>query len=186
MAETYDRRFCLFETTLGWIGIAWSRAGISHLQLPERDRAATMRRLLQRAGPAVESPAEGVATEAVAAIGRLARGEAVDLGALPLDLDGIDAFRTEIYAEARRVGFGETTTYGALAAMAGHPGKARETGEAMGSNPVPLIVPCHRVLAANGRLGGFSAPGGTETKRRLLGLEGARPPSPPGQSAFVF
>ena len=188
MAETTarDLRFSLFETTLGWIGIAWSAAGITHLQLPERDKTATRRRLLQRVGAALESPAEGVAAEAIPAIRALVRGEAVDLGSLPLDLDGIDGFMTRIYAEARRIGFGQTTTYGALAAMAGHPGKARETGEAMGSNPVPLIVPCHRVLAANGRLGGFSAPGGTETKRRLLGLEGARRPSPPGQAAFAF
>jgi methylated-DNA-[protein]-cysteine S-methyltransferase len=188
MAEDprHDRRFCLVETTLGWVGIAWSARGITHLQLPERDKAATRHRLLQRTGTARESAAEGHAAVAAEAIGRLARGEPVDLRDLPLDLTGIDAFRAGIYAEARKIGFGETTTYGALAAAAGHPGKARETGEAMGSNPAPLIVPCHRVLAANGKLGGFSAPGGTDTKRRLLAIERAQPPSPPDQSAFAF
>ena len=188
MAETSlpDLHVCLFDTALGWIGIAWSETGITHLQLPERDKTATRGRLLQRVGAAVEIPPGGVAADAIPAIRALARGEKVDLGSIPLDLRGVDEFRARIYAAARRTGFGETTTYGALAATAGYPGKARETGAAMGSNPVPLIIPCHRVLAANGRLGGFSAPGGTGTKRQLLAIERARPPSPPGQSAFAF
>ncbi len=179
-------RFCLFETPLGWMGMAWSEAGIVRLQLPEADRIATHNRLLRHVGEVVECHAEGAAAEAVAAVTGLTQGEPVDLAGLPVDLDGLDAFRTAIYAEARRIGHGETTTYGELAARAGHPGMARETGEAMGRNPVPLIVPCHRVLAANGRLGGFSASGGVETKKRLLALERARPPSPSGQAAFTF
>jgi methylated-DNA-[protein]-cysteine S-methyltransferase len=86
----------------------------------------------------------------------------------------------------RALDYGETMTYGGLAEATGRPGMAREVGQAMGSNPVPIIVPCHRVLAAGGKMGGFSAPGGVFAKRRLLDLERARPPSPPGQSAFAF
>ncbi len=178
--------FCLFETRLGWMGITWSPAGIARLQLPEADRTATRSGLLRRGGNAVERPAEGSAADAIDAVRRLASGEAADFRHLPLDLSGIDAFRAAIYAQARRIGHGETTTYGELATRAGHPGKARETGEAMGRNPVPLIIPCHRVLAANGRLGGFSAPGGVDTKKRLLALEKARAPAPLGQAAFAF
>jgi methylated-DNA-[protein]-cysteine S-methyltransferase len=168
------------------MGIAWSDRGVTHLQLPEAGRGATLSRLMQRAGGAAEAdPPRGIA-ETILAVRRLAEGDAVDLRAVEVDLADVDAFRRAIYAAARRLGFGETTTYGTLAAEAGYPGLARETGQAMGSNPVPLIVPCHRVLAAGGKLGGFSAPGGTSTKRRLLELERARAPSPPGQSAFAF
>jgi methylated-DNA-[protein]-cysteine S-methyltransferase len=102
-------------------------------------------------------------------------------------LDGADLFRRAIYSAARKLGFGETTTYGGLADSAGHPGMARETGEALGRNPVPLIVPCHRILAAGGKIGGFSAPGGSSTKERLLALEGVQiGPPPPAQKAFAF
>ena len=102
-------------------------------------------------------------------------------------IDGVDDFRLAIYGEARKLGFGETTTYGELASRAGHAGLARETGAAMGSNPIPLIVPCHRVLAAGNRIGGFSAPGGSRSKEKMLALEGVSvgpPPSP--QQAFAF
>ncbi|MFU0506695.1 methylated-DNA--[protein]-cysteine S-methyltransferase [Pseudaminobacter sp. NGMCC 1.201702] len=183
----------LFETQIGWIGIAWSDAGLTRLQLPERDRAATQRRLLatipdrgnQAAQPAEHLP-EQIAS-VVAAITRYASGEAVDFSGTPVDLGGVDAFRLAIYAAARKLGFGEVTTYGELAARAGHPGMARETGQALGSNPVPLVVPCHRILAAGGKIGGFSAPGGSATKERLLAMEGVRVgPPPPAQASFGF
>ena len=103
---------------------------------------------------------------------------------MPVDLSGVDDFRLAIYAAARKLQFGETTTYGELAVRAGHPGLARETGAALGSNPVPLVIPCHRILAAGGKIGGFSAPGGSATKEKMLKLEGVRvgPPAPPQQS----
>jgi methylated-DNA-[protein]-cysteine S-methyltransferase len=118
---------------------------------------------------------------------RYGAGEPVDFSGVPVDLDGVDPFRRAIYDTARGLRFGETTTYGGLAEAAGHPSKARETGEALGRNPVPLIVPCHRIHAAGGRIGGFSAPGGSATKERLLALEGVRlGPPPPAQQAFAF
>ena len=102
-----------------------------------------------------------------------AAGEAADFSDIPIDLTGVDEFRRAIYERARGLAYGETTTYGGLADAAGHPGLARETGAAMGSNPIPIIIPCHRVLAADGRSGGYSGRGGTETKHFLLALEGA-------------
>lgn len=189
---TSGLRYHLFETRIGWIGIAWSDAGLARLQLPERDRAATLRRLLAtmpRRGPAaevVETLPPRIAP-VVAALTRYAAGEAVGLSYIPVDLAGVDEFRLAIYDAARGLGFGEVTTYGELAARAGHPGMARETGQALGSNPVPLLVPCHRILAAGGAIGGFSAPGGSATKLKLLEMEGVRVgPPPPAQASFAF
>lgn len=185
----------LFETALGFIGIAWSERGLTRLQLPERDHAATERRLLATlpgadGGHPVEQRAEELPagiTEAVAAIRRYAAGETVDFSGVAVDLGTADAFRLAIYDAARQLGFGETTTYGALAASAGHTGLARETGQALGKNPVPIVVPCHRILAAGGKIGGFSAPGGATTKERLLELEGVRVgPPPSAQASFGF
>ena len=89
----------------------------------------------------------------------------MDFSSVAVDLEGVDLFRRAIYQAARKLGFGQTTTYGGLADAAGQPGKARETGEALGRNPVPIIVPCHRIVAAGGKIGGFSAPGGSATKK---------------------
>jgi len=185
----------LFETGLGWIGISWSARGLTRVQLPERDRAATLKRLLATLPGAVGAqPVECAAedlpppvAEAVAAIRRYAAGEAVDFSGIAVDLGTADAFRLSIYDAARRLGFGETTTYGELASRAGHAGLARETGQALGSNPVPIVVPCHRILAAGGKIGGFSGPGGSVTKERLLKLEGVQVgPPPPAQGSFGF
>lgn len=183
----------LFETQIGWIGIAWSDAGLARLQLPESDRAATQRRLLAtmpRHGNGVAQAIDTLPQEIaaiVAAITRYAAGETVDLSNIPVDLAGVDEFRLAVYDAARKLGFGEVTTYGELAARAGHPGMARETGQALGSNPVPLVVPCHRILAAGGKIGGFSAPGGSATKEKLLAMEGVRVgPPPPAQASFGF
>jgi len=184
--ENPNTGLALVETRLGWIGLAWSARGLTQLQLPEATRAATLQRLRRRAGGAAEvEPPEGVRA-AIALILRFAAGEPVDFSSVTIDIKEVDAFRSAIYAATRRIGYGQTTTYGTLCAAAGHPGMARETGQAMATNPLPLIVPCHRVLAAGGRLGGFSAPGGASAKLRLLDLERSRPPSPPGQGAFAF
>ena len=176
----------VFETALGWIGVGWSANGVTHLQLPEKDRSATETRLLARGAASEARIPPAVIQAVVDALTRYASGEKIDFSSAPLDLAGADDFRLVVYEQARRLGYGETTTYGGLCEGAGHPGMARETGAAMGSNPVPIIVPCHRVLAAGGKMGGFSAPGGVFTKRRLLDMEHAKPPSPPGQSAFDF
>lgn len=178
----------VFETALGFAGIAWSEDGLIRLSLFQRDRAAVERRMERLelvGGDVADGP--GWVAALVADIRAYAEGEPVDFSAVPVDLAGVDDFRLAIYASARRLGFGETTTYGELAARAGHAGLSRETGQALGSNPVPLVIPCHRILAAGGRIGGFSAPGGAATKERMLALEGVRlgpPPAP--QQSFAF
>ena len=181
------QNYCLIETSIGWLGIAWSETGVTQLQLPERDRMNTERRLKRRVVNGVESEPSAKIADVVAMLKRYAAGESVDFSAAPLDMAGCDAFRLAIYDAARTLRFGETTTYGELAARAGYPGQARDTGQALGRNPVPIIVPCHRILAAGNKIGGFSAPGGAETKERLLGLEGVDVgPSPPAQASFGF
>lgn len=179
--------YTIVDTAIGPVGVAWSEHGICRVALPERDRARMETRFSARLGgaPAGEPPAPVAA--AIELIKRYADGEPIDFSDVPVDLDGADLFRRAIYAAARKLGFGVTTTYGGLADAAGHPGKARETGEALGRNPVPLIVPCHRIHAAGGKIGGFSAPGGSSTKERLLALEGVRlGPPPPAQQGFGF
>lgn len=175
----------LFETAIGWIGIAWSEHGLARLLLPE-PRRETMERKLAAIGmekTALPPPMRALADGIV----RYAAGEPVEFADVSVDLGEADAFRRAVYDAARKLGFGSTTTYGALAAAAGYPGMARETGAALGSNPVPLVIPCHRILAAGNRIGGFSAPGGARTKERLLALEGiAVGPPPPAQAAFAF
>ncbi|MEO9340108.1 methylated-DNA--[protein]-cysteine S-methyltransferase [Mesorhizobium sp. SB112] len=177
----------VFETTLGWVGIAWSDEGLARLQLPESDRAGTERRLARTSnGVAASEPPPKMAL----LIGKLrdyAAGRQVAFDDFPVDLSGIDAFRLAIYDAARKLKYGETVTYGELASRAGHAGLFRETGQALGANPVPIVVPCHRILAAGNLIGGFSAPGGSTTKERLLLMEGVRvgpPPSP--QASFAF
>jgi methylated-DNA-[protein]-cysteine S-methyltransferase len=179
--------YAIVDTAIGAIAIAWSAAGICRLALPQRDREAMERRFAAKLdGAQPGEPPAGIAA-AIVLIKRYANGEAVDFSNVPVDLDGVDLFRQAIYQAARKLGFGQTTTYGGLADAAGHPGMARETGEALGRNPVPLIVPCHRIHAAGGKIGGFSAPGGSATKEKLLALEGVRVgPPPAAQKAFAF
>ena len=163
----------LVETAIGWCGVAWGDDGVVAVQLPERDRDATVARLLRRvAGASFVAPA-GPAVAACAGIVALVGGERVDLRAVLLDVREASPFERSVYDVARAILPGNTKTYGEIAAEVGQPDAARAVGRAMGRNPCPLIVPCHRVLAAHGELGGFSAYGGTVTKRRLLFVEGA-------------
>ncbi len=179
----------IVETALGFAGIAWSGRGLTRLCLFQRDRGAIERRLQRLGAPAgvPVASAPGWVTALLRDIARYAEGGDVDFSAVPVDLSGVDDFRLAIYESARRLRFGETTTYGELARRAGHAGLPRETGQALGANPVPLVIPCHRILAAGGGIGGFSAPGGAATKERMLALEGVRigPASAPQQS-FTF
>jgi methylated-DNA-[protein]-cysteine S-methyltransferase len=169
--------YCLFDTDLGRCGIAWGERGIADVELPGKDDAA-IRRRLHRAAPGASEldPPEDVAA-AIAAITRLLAGERQDLSAIVLDMDDVPEFHHRVYDVARTIPPGETLSYGEIAARVGEPGAAQAVGRALGSNPFPIIVPCHRVLAANGALHGFSAPGGIETKRRMLAIEGALAPS---------
>jgi methylated-DNA-[protein]-cysteine S-methyltransferase len=170
MAKRY---FTLFDTAIGRCGLAWGGRGVVGVQLPERTDQATQARLLQRcptAEPAAPPPAIQRTVEALVA---LLRGEPSDLSGAVLDPTGLTPFERRVYEVARTIPPGATLTYGQIAARLGAPAEAREVGQAMGRNPFPLIVPCHRVVAAGGKLGGFSANGGVATKRRLLAIEGA-------------
>lgn len=160
----------LFETKLGICGIAWSDDGIVRFRLPDADRARAEKQFVT-AKP--EMPPPRIAA-VVAQAERYFAGERIDFTSIVLDLSGVDPSRRSIYDALRQVGFGATVTYGELAKRAGvnAPQAAQDVGVAMARNPVPLIIPCHRVLAAGGKLGGFSAPGRTETKEKMLALEG--------------
>jgi methylated-DNA-[protein]-cysteine S-methyltransferase len=163
--------YMLFETALGVCGIAWSGAGLLRVQLPDRDAAATAARLsktARRAGGAVPA----LATDAAERLSDYASGRPVDFSGIALDFAGIAAFEATVYHALRKVERGETVTYGELAQRAGSPGAAQAVGTAMARNPWPVVVPCHRVLAAGNKPGGFSAPGGLLTKAKLLAMEG--------------
>ena len=166
--------FTLFDTPIGRCGIAWGPRGIVGLQLPESGERATRLRLAQRFPGAREEEAPPASIKrAVAAIGKLLDGKTVDLSTIDLDMEGVPPFHRQVYEAARTVAPGTTLTYGAMATRIGAPGSARAVGQALGKNPFPIVVPCHRVLAAGGQIGGFSAPQGLAMKRRLLSLEGA-------------
>jgi len=184
-----DLHYVTFETAGGVCGIAWSGAGIARFQLPARSAEGAERMMRRRAPGAVPGLPTPEVAEAVAAAKRYFEGKATDFTQLMLDLDGQDAFFQRVYAAARRIHWGQTTTYGALAReLGGGPETARDVGQAMAANPIPLIVPCHRVLAAGGKIGGFSAPGGAAAKIRMLGLEGVvvAPPAGAQQASFRF
>ncbi|WP_027058628.1 methylated-DNA--[protein]-cysteine S-methyltransferase [Mesorhizobium loti] len=177
----------VLETVIGFMGIAWSEKGLIRLCLPESSRETVERRLMRHAGVSASTIQPQWVVELIASIQAYASGEDVDFTSVPVDLDGIDDFRLAIYDAARKLGYGETTTYGELAKRAGQPGLPRETGAALGANPVPLVIPCHRIMAAGGKIGGFSAPGGSVTKEKMLAMEGVRVgPPPPAQVSFGF
>ena len=187
MGQTMHR-YCIFKTVSGFCAIAWNSAGIACFQLPTKSAEAAERNLVRRLPGAKPGAPTPEAAEAVAAAQRYFEGERMDFSGFRLDLTEQDAFSAKLYAAARDVGWGQTTTYGALAKEIGAgPEAARDVGAAMARNPFPLLVPCHRVLAAGGKIGGFSAPGGTATKIRMLELEGVRAgPPQPAQQSFDF
>jgi methylated-DNA-[protein]-cysteine S-methyltransferase len=178
--------YCVFETAAGFCAIAWSATGIARFHLPTSSADGTERGLRRRLPDATAGAPPAQVTAVIAAAKRYFAGEKVDFSDVPLDLDVQDEFFRKIYSAARQLGWGQTTTYGTLAKELGAgPEAARDVGQAMARNPVPLIIPCHRVLAAGGKLGGFSAPGGSSTKQRMLELEGVRlEPPPPAQQTL--
>lgn len=167
------RQFTLFATAIGPCAIAWGEGGIVGLQLPEAREAATRARMRRRFPDASEGPPPPDVARAIVAIVALLRGEPSDLSTIGLDMDRVPEFNRRVYAVAREIVPGATLTYGEIAARLGDRGLARAVGQALGHNPFPIVVPCHRVLAAGGKLGGFSADGGVRTKRRMLAIEGA-------------
>jgi methylated-DNA-[protein]-cysteine S-methyltransferase len=173
-ASAHPSHYCLFDTAIGHCGVAWSTRGVTRVQLPEADRDATERRLRKGAGAPVFGEPPPQVEEAIDKIRRYLAGETIDFALVPLDLTGVGAFHRQVYDAARRIGWGQTATYGELARQAGAPGAARAVGQALGRNPVPIVVPCHRILASGGKVGGFSAFGGAATKERLLAMEGVQ------------
>ena len=172
--------FALFPTVLGPCGVAWSAQGLLAAQLPDPDTAALRNRLRRRAPGAPELPPPDWVQQAIDGIAALFRGEAVDLSRVPLDLRGVPAPDARVYDIVRRIGCGSTLSYGQVARQLGDdPLLPRAVGRALARNPFAPVVPCHRVLGADGRAGGFSARGGLQTKLRLLEIEGASPTGEP-------
>jgi methylated-DNA-[protein]-cysteine S-methyltransferase len=164
-------QYITFDSAIGRMGIAWSSEGVTRLCLPERDERALAARLGADHRLVATGCPDWVAA-LVASLRRYAEGGLEDFSAVPLDLEGMGEFRLRIYAATRQVGYGEIVTYGELARRLGEPGAARAVGQAMAQNPLPVVIPCHRVVGSSGRPGGFSAHGGLATKERLLALEG--------------
>ena len=170
--------YTLFETAIGPCGIAWSERGILAVRFAEGDEAKTREKLLRRVPGATESKPTPAVQHAIDGVVALLRGERRDLRDIVIDDANTPAFNRKVYAVARQIPPGETMTYGEIALVLGDKLLARDVGQALGENPVPIIMPCHRVLAADGKTGGFSAPGGVNTKLRLLSIEGAQPGGP--------
>ncbi len=170
----------LFDTPVGRCAIAWTALGIRALQLPGLTDAATLRRLDLRGPPVpVMAPPSEVAN-VIRQVVALLHGEAMDLRSVALDQAGIPPFHRRVYDITCNILAGQTRTYGEIAAELGEPGAARAVGHALGRNPHVILVPCHRVLAAGGRSGGFSAGEGVATKLELLLIERAQFGPEPG------
>ena len=166
--------FALFDTVIGRCGVAWGERGLIGVQLPEDSPGAAWARLRRRFPDSVEAEPGAEIEKIIDRIRDLLAGGRDDMSDVPLDMDGQPAFNLRVYEIARAINPGETSTYGEVAKAMGEPGAARAVGKVLGENPWPIVVPCHRVLAASGGMGGFSANGGTNTKARLLTIEKAR------------
>ena len=177
--------YCTFETELGPCGIAWNDTDglvlLAYFQLPASSVTELEDRLSARCTHGKSSPPSAIGRVIELAQRHLA-GEPQEFLDITVDLHDLPSFARRVYAFARRVPAGETTTYGELARVAGNPGAARAIGLLLARNPMPLIIPCHRVLAAGGKPGGFSAHGGLSTKSRMLELEGVHLNLPPEDS----
>jgi methylated-DNA-[protein]-cysteine S-methyltransferase len=161
--------FSVFDTALGHCGIAWTANAIAGTRLPE----TAIEDIERRYGEAKLSQPPAFVHEAIQRIRHLLSGEADDLKSLPLDMEDVSDLNRRIYAITRDIAPGRTRTYGDIARELGDPLLAQAVGQTMARNPWPIIVPCHRVLASGGRAGGFSAPGGVDTKFRILAIEQA-------------
>lgn len=172
-----ERYYHTFGTAFGTCAIAWSVGGLTRVRLPQQDVAELAERLAINALAWDAEPLPDVASTAVEVITGYMAGERPDFRRVRIDWGSVPGYNARIYRALARVPYGTTTTYGALAAEIGKPNAARAVGMAMGRNPWPIVIPCHRVLASGQQLGGFSAPGGVTTKVKLLQLEGSLPGS---------
>jgi methylated-DNA-[protein]-cysteine S-methyltransferase len=171
IAPMTEYGFTLFDTPIGRCGLAWGERGIVAVQLPEARESETRGRLIERWPQAREASPSPAAQQAIDSILALLSGKVSDLSAIALDMGGVPPFHARVYDAARKIAPGTTLSYGEVAARLDAPGAARAVGQALRRNPFAIVVPCHRVLAANGKVGGFSANGGIATKLRLLALE---------------
>lgn len=185
--------YLLFETAAGFVALGWTERGVVSLRLPAGSAHDADRALLRHFPDARRTDPPPHVGRVIEAILRYFAGERIDFADVPVDLGAQEPFFDRVYARVRELGWGETTTYGAVAKELGAgPEFARDVGQAMARNPVPLIVPCHRVTGAGGKIGGFSAPGGSDSKVRMLALEGVSVAPPPvprkddGQAGFDF
>ena len=168
-----EQQFAIFDTAIGRCGIAWGKRGINSVQLPMGSEDKTRARIRQRHGDIAEAPPPPDVQHAIGAIVELLAGKPNDLADIVLDLDDVPAFNRGVYDIARTIPPGQTMTYGDIAKRLGGVELSRDVGQALGRNPCPIVVPCHRVLAAGGKPGGFSANGGVATKLKMLAIEGA-------------
>jgi methylated-DNA-[protein]-cysteine S-methyltransferase len=167
------QHFAIFDTSIGRCGIAWSDRGINAVQLPMGSEEKTRGRIRQRYGDITESPPTPEVQAAIEGIVELLAGKPNDLRDVVLDLEGVPEFNRGVYDIARAIPPGKTLTYGDIAKRLGGVELSRDVGQALGRNPCPIVVPCHRVLAAGDKPGGFSANGGVVTKLKMLEIEGA-------------
>jgi methylated-DNA-[protein]-cysteine S-methyltransferase len=165
--------YTLIGTAIGWARLAWTGQALLGAYLPEQDPEAARAGLSRRFPDASEAAPPAWLEPVIEGVQALLRGEAADLTGAPLDLDRVPHFNRQVYSVAQAIPPGETLTYGQIAVKLGDKRLAQQVGQALGQNPWPIIVPCHRVTAAGGKLGGFSARGGVQTKIRLLQIEGA-------------
>jgi methylated-DNA-[protein]-cysteine S-methyltransferase len=165
--------FTVFDTAIGGCGIAWGERGIVAVQLPMTSEEKTRKRIHQRYGEIKEAVPPAAVQRAIDGIVELLAGKSIDLSGVVLDLEGVPEFNRRVYDVARAIPPGKTLTYGDIAKRLGGVELSRDVGQALGRNPCPVVVPCHRVLAAGGKPGGFSANGGVVTKLKMLAIEGA-------------
>jgi methylated-DNA-[protein]-cysteine S-methyltransferase len=175
-----DDACALLDTAIGRCAIAWNARGVTAFQLPEPTDLGTLRRMRRGRPPLEEATPPAEVQDAIDRIARLMDGERIDLRGVRLDMSGTPAFHRRVYEVSREILAGHTRTYGEVAALIGEPHASRAVGQALGANPFAIIVPCHRVLAAGGRSGGFSAGGGVDTKLKILLIERAQFGTEPG------
>jgi methylated-DNA-[protein]-cysteine S-methyltransferase len=173
-----EQNLAIFDTAIGPCAIVWSERGLLGVQIPEASEAATRARMVKRFPAAREVVPPADIQQVIEGTRALLKGERRDLADVAIDDEGVPEFNRRVYAIVRKVPPGKTITYGEIAERLGDKLLARAVGQAMGENRCPIVMPCHRVLAASGKSGGFSAPGGVVTKLKLRTIEGAQPGGP--------
>jgi O-6-methylguanine DNA methyltransferase len=165
-------KYCIFKTKRGYFGVVGNDAGLLRTLLPQADREDIKRKILEAFPTArpEKRPFEAVSKAVLGYFG----GKKVDFSNVKVEIDKLRPFAKKVLAACRGIGFGRVVTYRELAKKIGRPGAARAVGTVMAKNPLPLIIPCHRVIRSDGKLGGFSAPGGIKTKKKLIELESKR------------